>query len=315
MAMAHLALADARSRTMVGAVAAYAEVLTARRIEARFLQQAGTLAEVERQARLRFQVGEIPASDLATATARRAEGEAGLAAAQGRRTIAEAQFSRITGHDAGALAPLPPPPPTPATLDEAIEAAHRANPALAQAEKAIDVAQAGVRGAKAESMPTIGAFAEGTHTRDEFFPGYQADAFAVGLRARWTLWAGGRTAAKIHEADANLDASQARARDMRDAVNAAVISAWSGFRTASQMIDASAARAAAAREALRSTRLEARVGAKPTLAVLDAEREAASADAAAIEAEGQQAVAAWQLDALTGTLPELAENSRKQGDK
>ncbi|WP_022677827.1 TolC family protein, partial [Novosphingobium sp. B-7] len=117
-AIATLALADARSRVIVGAVAAHAEVLAARRIETRFQQMATELAEVERQARLRFQAGEIPASDLAAATARRAEGEAGLAAAQGRRVTAEAQYVRLTGHEAGALAPLPALPATPPSLDE-----------------------------------------------------------------------------------------------------------------------------------------------------------------------------------------------------
>jgi outer membrane protein len=300
--MARLGLADARARTIVSAVAAYAEVLTARRIEARFHQLEGELTEVERQAGLRFKTGEIPASELADATARRAEGDAGLAGAEGRRISAEAQFRRLTGHDAGALAPLPALPATPPTLDEAVDSAHQANPALAQAEKGIDIARAGVRAAKAESLPTIGAYAEATRTRDQFFPGYQADAFAVGIRGHWTLWAGGRTEAKIHEADATLDGSEARARDARDTVDSAVITAWTGLATAGHMVSATAARSAAAAEALRSTQLEAKVGAKPTLAVLDAEREAMAAEAAMIEAEGQRLIAAWQLNALTGAL-------------
>ncbi|MCW1988436.1 UNVERIFIED_ORG: outer membrane protein [Sphingomonas sp. R1F5B] len=301
-AIATLALADARSRVIVGAVAAHAEVLAARRIETRFQQMATELAEVERQARLRFQAGEIPASDLAAATARRAEGEAGLAAAQGRSVTAEAQYVRLTGHEAGALAPLPALPATPPSLDEALDNAHHANPVLAQAEKGIDVARAGVRGAKAESLPTIGAFAEATRTRDQFFPDYRADAMAVGIRGRWTLFAGGRTTAKIHEADATLDASEARAREAREQIDAAVIAAWTGLQTARRVVDASAARSAATAEALRSVQLEAKVGAKPTLAVLDAEREATAADAAAIEAEGQRMVAAWQLNALAGQI-------------
>ncbi|WP_229815572.1 TolC family protein [Novosphingobium pokkalii] len=301
-AVAALALADARSRVMVGAVAAHAEVLAARRIEARYQQLASELAEVERQAKLRFQAGEIPASDLAAATARRAEGEAGLAAAQGRRITAEAQYSRMTGHEAGALAPLPALPVTPPTLDEALDGAQHSNPMLAQAEKGIDIARAGLRGAKAESLPTIGAFAEATRSRDQFFPDYRADAMAVGVRGRWTLFAGGRTAAKIHEADATLDASEARAREAREQIDAAVISAWTNLKTANLMVEASAARSAATAQALRSVQLEAKVGAKPTLAVLDAEREAAAADAAAIEAEGQRMVAAWQLNALAGQI-------------
>jgi len=299
---ARLGLADARSRIMVGAVAAYADVLTARRIEERFRKLTGELTEVERQAGLRFKAGEIPASDLAAATARRAEGEAALASAEGRHASAEAQYRRLTGHGAGLLAPLPALPETPATLEEAMEAAHCANPALAQAEKGIDIARAGVRAAKAENLPTIGAFAEASHTRDQFFPDYRADAVAVGLRGRWTLWSGGRTTAKIHEADAMLDGSEARARDARDGLDAAVITAWTGLKTAQRMVIATAARTTAAAEALRSTRLEAKVGAKPTLAVLDAEREAMAADAAAIEAQGQRLIAAWQINALTGAL-------------
>lgn len=300
--MAQLGLADARARIIVSAVAAYAEVLTARRIEARFGQMADELAEIERQARLRFKAGEIPASDLASATARRAEGEAGRAQAEGRRVTAEAQYRRLTGHESGALSPLPAPPPTPATLEDAVDGAHQNNPALAQAEKGVDIARAGVRAAKAESLPTVGAYAEATRARDQFFPDYRADALAVGIRGRWTLWAGGRTAAKIHEADATLDGSEAQARDMRDQIDSAVISAWTGLSTARRMNLASQARQVAAEEALRSTRLEAKVGAKPTLAVLDAEREAVAAQAAQIEAEGQSLVAAWQLDALIGAL-------------
>ncbi len=300
--LAHLGLSDARARVIVSAVAAYAEVLTARRIEARFHQLVSELTEIERQAGLRFKTGEIPASELATAAARLAEGDAGLAGAEGRRISAEAQFRRLTGHDAGTLAPLPALPATPPTLDEAVDSAHQANPALAQAEKGIEIARAGVHAAKAERMPTIGAFAEATRTRDQFFPGYQADAFAVGIRGHWTIWAGGRTQAKIQQADATLDGSEARERDARDQIDSAVITAWSGLTTAGRMVTASAARVNAADEALRSTRLEAKVGAKPTLAVLDAEREALSAQAAMIEAEGQRLIAAWQLNALTGAL-------------
>ena len=301
--LARLRIIDTRSQTVVAAVSAYAGVLSARRIEARFQHLTTELAEVERTSTLRFKVGEIPSSDLAIATARRAEGEAALAQAQGQRLTAEAEYSRLTGHDAGNLPPLPAMPVTPASLDEAMDAAIHANPALAEANKAIDIARAGVRAAKAESLPTIGAFAEATHTRDEFFPGYQADAVTVGLRGHWTLWAGGRTAAKIHEADAGLDASEAKAREARDSLEANVISAWTALATATRMVAATQASAAAEAEALRSTRLEAKVGAKPTLAVLDAEREATAADAAAITAEGQRLIAAWTLNSLTGNFP------------
>ncbi len=302
VAIAHDQAEQSHLAVIVEAVATYADVLSARRLTARTHQLLGELTEVERQAELRFKTGEIPASDLAAAKARLAEGNAGLAQAEGRLTSAESHYQRLTGHAAGDLATLPPPPVIPASLDEATDRAHAKNPVLHQADGGITVAQAGVRAARAESLPTVGAFAEGSRMRDEFFPGYRADAVTVGVRGHWTLWAGGRTAAKIHEADANLDASEARAREMRQAVDAAVIDAWSAFHTAQRMVEATTARVAATQEALRSTKLEAKVGARPTLAVLDAEREAMAADAAEIDAEGQKLVAAWQINALTGNV-------------
>ncbi len=294
---------QARLGTIVEAVRAYAEVLTTRKLEARFTSLNTALAEVERQAGLRFRAGEIASPEVAQAKARRAEAEAALALAEGRRISAEAAFRRLTGQPAGDLAPLPAPPAGPATLEEALDAARTTNPALRQASAGLDAARAGARGARAEGLPTVGAFAEAAHVRDQFFPGYKADSVAVGVRGRWTLWAGGRTAAQTRVADAEVAAAEARLRQASQTLEGMVIDAWQGLATTRRMVAASALRNDAAAEALRGTRLEAQTGAKPTLAVLDAEREAVEAQAALIEAEGQQAIAAWRLGALTGTLP------------
>lgn len=300
--IARLQAEQARLQTIVQAVAAYSGVLTARKLEARFEQLAVALREVERQAGLRFKAGEIASSEDAQARARRAEAEAGLAQAQGRRISAEAAFQRLTGREAADLQPLPDLPPTPATLDEALDLARHGNPALRQADRGIDVARSGVRAARAEGLPTVGAFAEAAHVRDQFFPDYRADSVAVGVRGRWTLFAGGRVSSQIRAANADLQGAEARARQARLVLDGLVIDAWQGLQTSGRMVDASRLRRDAAVEALRGTRLEARVGARPTLAVLDAEREAIEAEAALIEAEGMRHVAAWQLNALAGAV-------------
>lgn len=299
---ARLGAEQARLNTIVLAVATYTEVLTARKLEARYAQLVAALAETERQAGLRFRAGEIARSDLAQVRARKAEAEAGLAEAQGRRAAAEAAYQRLTGSPAGDLAALPALPPTPPALDQALEQARTANPAVQQARVGVDIARAGVRSAKAEGLPTVGAFAEAAHVRDQFFPGYKADSVAVGVRGRWTLWAGGRVAAQTRTADADLAASEARLRQAEQALEAMAIDAWQGLNTARRMVEASQLRTLATAEALRGTRLEAQVGAKPTLAVLDAEREAIEAEAALLQAEAMQTVAAWRLNALTGNV-------------
>lgn len=291
-----------RLQTILLAVSTYAEVLTARKLEARYGQLVRALTETERQAGLRFKAGEIASSDLYQARARSGEAFAGFAQAQGRRASAEAAYQRLVGKAAGEMAALPELPATPPTLDEALDLARTANPALRQAKAGVDVARAGVNSAKAEGMPTLGAFAEAAHVRDQFFPGYKADSVAVGVRGRWTLWAGGRVAAQTRVADADLDASEARLRQAEQALEGMVIDAWQGLITARRMAEASLLRSNAAAEALRGTRLEAQVGAKPTLAVLDAEREAIEAEAALVQAEAMRTVAAWRLNVLTGNI-------------
>lgn len=300
--MARFGAEQARLQTIVLAVSTYTEVLTARKLEARYNALAIALAETERQAGLRYRTGEIASSELAQARARKAEADAGLAQAQGRRISAEAAYQRLVGKPAGDLAPLPQLPATPPRLDEAMDMARASNPALRQAKAGVDIARAGVRSAKAEGMPMIGAFAEAAHVRDQFFPGYKADSVAVGVRGRWTLWAGGRVASQTRAADADLDASEARLRQADQTLEGMVIDAWQGLTTAQRMTEASLLRRDAAAEALRGTRLEAQVGAKPTLAVLDAEREAIEAEAALLQAEGMRTVAAWRLNALTGNI-------------
>jgi outer membrane protein len=300
--MARFGAEQARLQTIVLAVSTYAEVLTARKLEARYGQLVRALTETERQAGLRFRAGEIASSDLAQARARSGEAFAGLAQAQGRRASAEAAYQRLTGKPAVDLAALPELPSVPPTLDQALDMARTSNPALRQAKAGVDVARAGVRSAKAEGMPTVGAFAEAAHVRDQFFPGYKADSVAVGVRGRWTLFAGGRVAAQTRVADADLDASEARLRQADQTLAGMVIDAWQGLITARRMAEASQLRTNAAAEALRGTRLEAQVGAKPTLAVLDAEREAIEAEAALLQAEGMRTVAAWRLNALTGNI-------------
>lgn len=300
--VARLQAQQARLQTVVRAVGTYAEVLTARRLEDRFRQLANALTETERQARLRFEAGEIASSDLAQARARRAEGAAGLAQAEGRRNSAEAAFERLTGKSATDLAPLPAPPAVPASLAEALDLARVGNPALLQAEAATRAAEAGVRAARAEALPSVGAYAEAAHVRDQFFPDYRADSVAVGIRGRWTLFNGGRTSAALRAASADADAGDARLRQARLDIDGAVIDAWQGLHSAGRVVEASQLRSAATAEALRSRRLEAKVGVVPLLAVLDAEREAVDAEAALIEAEGMRLVLAWRMNALTGVL-------------
>ena len=149
-------------------------------------------------------------------------------------------------------------------------------------------------------MPVIGAYAQASSVRDQFFPGYSADSAEVGLRLKWNFLSFGRSGAKARAATSELDAAQADYDGVRLRTEQAAITAFSNYETAKLMLAAAQARNAATKEALRGTKLEVEAGAKPQLAQLDAEREAIDADATLTRAQGQLITTAYVLRAVAG---------------
>ena len=300
MAAAEAGVVATEANLVANVAGAYGSVIAAETMVGNYAQLVDETEEIERQARLRFSVGESPRTDVAQAQARTAEAKAGLARSGGQLVTARARFRSLTGLEGNDLQPLPASPLLPATLDDAVAQAEANNPHLAQAEAGVKAAQAGLKGEKADQFPMISAFAEGAVVRDQFFPGYKADSATVGVRARWQIFSGGRVSGKIAESDARLRVAEAQLRAAQDAIREHVIAAFSGVRTATLIETAAQEQESAAREALRSVREEVRVGMKPQLALLDAEREAIAASAALESARTDRIVSAYRLLALVG---------------
>lgn len=289
-----------RSQIVLATVQAYGAVLTSRRMITLYERMATQMEEIQRQARLRYQAGESPSTDVAQAAARLAEAQAALEQARGLAVSADARFTNLTGLAPQNLQPLPASPATPGTLDEALDIARANNPALTQAEAALEAAHAAARGARAERLPTVGAFAEGSAVRDQFFPDYRTDSATVGVRARWQLFAGGRVAAKITETDSSVRAADARVRAAHATLDEQIIDAFQGVRTAALVEAAATQQAQAATQARDSVRHEVRVGMKPQLDLLDAEREATTGAVTEAKAQSDRIVAAYRLLTLLG---------------
>ena len=288
----------ARSLLAAQAAEAYAAVLSAEEILRLHEAQVRQTGEIERQAGLRFRGGEIPRTDVAQAQARLAAARADLARARGDVARARAHFASVVGSAPDGLEPLPSPPRTPASLDEAIALAERTSPALLAAQASARAADAGVRYAQAERLPSLAVAATASTTRDKFFPGYRADDLMVGVQGRWTLFAGGAINARISEARASAREAQAGLEAARAQVREAVIGAWEDVETSRALVQAAADQATASTSALDSVRNEVRVGQKPTLDLLDAEREALAAQSAVVATRGGAVVAAYRLNAL-----------------
>jgi outer membrane protein len=297
---AQLMAQQARLNLRVEVAQAYSQAVAAKRLAKSYDLLRLSLTEVVRQSKLKFKAGSATSTDIAQAEARLAEAEAGYAGANGQLATAMAQLRTLSGIDVTLDEALPMPPQVPATRDEAIAMALDANPQLLAAEQAVEAARGKERAAKAEHLPMIGAYAQASSVRDQFFPGYTADSAEIGLRLKWNFFSSGRTGAKSRAASSELDAAQADYDEARLRTEQAAITAFDNHQTAKLMLTAAQARDKAAKEALRGTKLEVEAGAKPQLAQLDAEREAIEAEAALAKAQGQLIASAYQLRAVAG---------------
>lgn len=278
---------------------AYGAVLASETMVEAYARALAQMTEIDRQAKLRFEAGEAPSTEVAQAAARLAEARGGLAGAEGARAAAQARFVALTGLAPAGLAPIPQGPDAPASLDEALARARANSPLIAAASAALEAARAATRGARAERLPSVGAFAEAGIVRDQFFPDYSINSATVGVRARWTLF-NGQTNGKVAEMSAEARAAEARLRTARAMVEEQVTTLHQGVLTTRLMASAAEAQAIASEAARASTAHEVRTGLKPQLALLDAEREALIAQARAAEARSARAATAYRLQALLG---------------
>jgi outer membrane protein len=282
--------------------AAYGDVLSRQIMRAAWQRLVAQTGEIARQAALRFKAGETPSTEVAQASARLAEAQGGLAGAEAGLATARAHYRGLVGEEPVDLAPLPAGPVPPASLDAAIDIAATNSPAIAEAEAALAAARATQRGAEAERLPSIGAYAQAGVVRDQFFPEYRANAASIGVRARWQLDNGGRISGRIAETSAEARAAEARLRAARQQVEEGVITLYEGLRSARLIAAAAAEQARASEQARTSVAHEVRVGLKPPLALLDAEREVISATARAAEADAMRVTMAYRLSAALGNL-------------
>lgn len=298
--MAGAALDGARADLAARVAEAYGAVLVAEEQMRLYAALVATTGELVRHARNRFEVGDAPRTDVSQAGTRLAEARAGAAAAQGAILVARARLSSLIGRDPGALAPLPAPPEVPADLETAIRIAEERSPAIGQARAALDAAIAVERGASAERLPTLGAFAEASTVRDQFFPGYRADSATIGVRARWQFFDGGRVRGQVAEASAGVRAARARLVAARDEVQEAVTAAHAAVGSGALVAQAADEQRAAAEETVRDVRDEVKVGQRPQIDLLDAEREAVAAGVLALQARADRLNTAYRLNALLG---------------
>ena len=289
-------LIQAEQQVLLGAVAAYVDVLLAQEVVALRQSNFRLITQELRAAETRFEVGETTRTDVAIAEARLAGSRAALAAAEGQLLVAREAYKAATGDYPGTLAPLPPLPELPGSLEDAQEVARSSHPLIRQAQHLVTIAETQVDLAEVSMKPTLGAGV--TLSVDD--QGYASQS--IGLNLNQTLYAGGRLSALLRKAIAGKDAARAGLQQMAVGVVESVGVAWANLAVSMASIQASDLQIRAAQTAFDGVREEAAAGARTTLDVLDAEQELLDARNARLEAEAQRYVGVYNVLASMGLL-------------
>lgn len=269
------------------------------------------LLRQQREAQLRFEVGEITKTDVAQADARLAQSRAQFTTAQARLAVSRAAFAEIIGQQPASLEDDPVLPPAPASLDDAKSIAAQASPAIVRARMAEEASRRNIDIAKSAFAPTVSLTASYQYAEEPNSFINNDEQFAYGVRATMPVFLGGLNISRVKEATALHDADRRRIEEAERRATAAVTSSWEQLSAARANIVSATSQVAANELALAGVRREAQLGTRTTLDVLDAEQEFLNAQVALANAERDARAATFQLLASMGVLGPDVEDGEK----
>ncbi len=180
----------------------------------------------------------------------------------------------------------------------AVEAALAHNPEIEAAAKQVEKARAGLRAARAEYIPEIGAFAQ--HIYQDGAPFLSRNNGAVGLHMTWTIFEFGKRRGQVAERSAEIAQAEENLTRMRNRVRIDVEKAVRKLNRAETGVLSAKELVTATTEARRVSSDQADSGTANRSVFLESEASMFSAQADLLRAEYDRSVAAADLARLTG---------------
>jgi outer membrane protein len=250
----------------------------------------------------RFNVGEITRTDVAQAQARLEGAKASLIQAESDLARSRAAYENNVGKPPETLTAPPTAAGLPKALEEAVDAAIKANPQFIAADYTAQAAQDGVDVSRGDLLPSVDI--EALYQKGWDTVANQSTATTAQARAVLTvpIYQQGSEYARLRQAkqvagQRRLEADQARS-DARESATAA----YKAYEAATASIVSLKSQIEASRIALEGVQREAEVGSRTVLDVLDAEQELLNARVNLVRAERTQVVASYQLLSTIGRL-------------
>lgn len=248
----------------------------------------------------RFEVGDLTKTDVAQSESRLALARSDLQQAEANLITSRENYIALVGEAPDTLEPPPPLPGLPATPDVAVQIALADNPDILAAEQASEAARYDVKAAKAEALPTLSGFTQGSYINyldEDILNNKQV---AVGVTATIPIYQGGRPAAVVRQSQA----LESQAIETKIATERSVIAqaraAYASWQASLRTIQSSQTAVDATALSLEGVRAENSVGSRTILDILNAEQEALISRVELVSARRNAYVAGFTLLAAMG---------------
>jgi outer membrane protein len=250
----------------------------------------------------RFNVGEITKTDVAQAQARLEGSKASLIQAESDLARSRAAYENSVGKPPETLTSPEAAKGLPGAVEEAVDAAIKANPAFLAADFSAQAAQDGIDVSRSDLMPTVDIEAQYQKGWDTVGDKSKAETALARAVLTVPIYQQGAEYARLRQSkhtagQRRLEADQARL-DARENATAA----YKAYEAATASIVSLKSQIEASKIALEGVQREAEVGSRTVLDVLDAEQELLNARVNLVRAERTQVVASYQLLSTMGRL-------------
>jgi outer membrane protein len=270
---ADLSLDDAKQQIKLDATTGYFDILQARN-SVKVAQEsvdslAGHLANVQAQ----YDVGTVAKSDVLRSEVELADARQTLIKAQNAYELAVSGLNNVVGLPLGTELTIKDElkyQNYPLSLEESLQYALNNRPDVAVANVAVESARKDVEISKAGKRPTVTASAS-TDWADDSLPGTDKNGWSVGVTASWDIFDSGLTDSKVKQSDAALVKAREQARQVSDAAQLDVRSAYLNMKEAEKRIETSQVAVAQAEEDFKIAQVRYGAGVGTNIDVLDAQ--------------------------------------------
>jgi outer membrane protein len=261
------------------------------------------LAQRELQAtRGRFNAGELTQTDVAQTEAAFANAIAGRQRAEGALETAQAAFFHDIGFHPGNLHSPDAAPLLPLTRESAIELAGRSNPAVIAGGFDVSAQQDDIKLIRGELLPTITLNARLDQQRTPTDNNAQTDTKEIYAEMSVPLYEGGKVYSQSREAQQTLTQLRDTYEEAHQLAILSASQAWDTMQAQRATAQALTHEISADQLSLDGVRSEQGVGARTELDVLNAQEALFQAQLAEVQAQHDEMVAEFSLEAAVGQM-------------